>query len=144
MLSSLFESKGKRLVKRWNKDHEQLVVLGNKVIAEYVKGNQEGAKKTLKQFTDAAMEHLTNEDVEMYRLLRDLKLDNEKITDLINEFQDSFKETKRELMKFLSTYVKNDAPLDEAFFEAFQELMETLGERIEYEEHNLYFYLSLS
>ncbi|WP_456432988.1 hemerythrin domain-containing protein [Nitratifractor sp.] len=141
---SLFESKGKRLVKRWKKEHEQLVILGERVIAEYVKGNREEAKKALKRFTDAAMEHLTSEDIEMFRLLRDSKLDDRKVEELINEFQDSFKAAKTGLMKFLATYVQADTPLDETFFDAFQKLMDVLKQRIDYEERNLYFYLSLS
>ena len=141
---SLFESKGKKLVKRWKKEHENLVVLGNKVTAEFVKGNHEKSKMYLKQFVDQAMDHLSSEDIEMFRLLRSSGLDDSKMERLIDDFQRSFKDTKMTLMKFLAKYVKPETELDEKFFETFQTIMEILAKRIEYEESNLYFHLSLS
>jgi len=141
---SLFKSKNKKLVDRWEKEHENLVVLGNKVIAEYVKGNQEKSKFYLKQFVDQAMDHLSSEDIEMFKLLRSANLDNRKVETMIDDFQRSFKDTKTTLMKFLSKYVKPETELDEEFFDTFQKIMEILAQRIEYEESNLYFQLRLS
>ena len=141
---SLFESKEKKLVKRWKKEHENLVILGNKVIAEYVKNNQEKSKMYLKQFVDQAMDHLTSEDIEMFKLLRGSGLEDRKIEKMIEDFQRSFKDTKSTLMKFLAVYVKPETELDDQFFETFQKIMEILAKRIDYEESNLYFQLSLS
>ncbi len=141
---SLFESKNRKLVKQWKKEHENLVVLGQKVLAEYVKGNESEAKRQLKHFVDLAMDHLTSEDIEFYRILSDPDRKDERTEQLIEEFQASFKDTKTTLMKFLAKYVRPDTKLDDEFFDTFSKIIEILGRRIKYEEDNLYFRLSLS
>jgi ribonucleotide reductase beta subunit family protein with ferritin-like domain len=138
MFFSLFSSKDKRLVKKWKKEHEQIVVLAHKVIAEYSKNNPEGAKKELKALNDIAVDHLMDEDIEFYRRLKDSgKLDS--LTEkLIKEFVATFKGTKMALMDFLTKYTRPEAVLDDEFFKKFNELVEVLGERIAFEEENLY------
>ncbi len=139
----IFESKNKKLVKKWKKEHENLVILGEKVIAEYVKNEHDEAKSYLKKFVDQAMEHLTSEDIEFYRMLNSEDKDP-RTEELIEEFQRTFKDTKINLMKFLAKYVKPETPLDDEFFDTFQKIMEILAKRIKFEENNLYFRLSLS
>jgi len=139
----IFESKNKKLVKKWKKEHENLVILGQKVIAEYVKNNESEAKRQLKKFVDQAMDHLTSEDIEFYKMLNDEDKDP-RTEELIDEFQRTFKDTKMTLMKFLAKYVKPEVPLDDEFFDTFQKIMEILAKRIKFEEDNLYFRLSLS
>ncbi len=140
---SLFESKYKRLVKKWKKDHEDLIIIGKKVLAEYVKGNEKEAKKLLKKFVNLAMDHLTSEDTEFYKILKDPNSD--KITvELVVDFDKTFKDTKTTLMKFLAKYVRDENKLDDEFFDTFSNIMEILENRIQYEENNLYFRLSLS
>ena len=139
----IFESKNKKLVKKWKKEHENLVILGQKVIAEYVKNNESEAKRQLKKFVDQAMDHLTSEDIEFYRMLNDDDKDP-RTEELIEEFQRTFKDTKTTLMKFLAKYVRPEVPLDDEFFDTFQKIMEILAKRIKFEEDNLYFRLSLS
>jgi len=46
------------------------------------------------------------------------------------------------LRNFLRTYTKQDAVYDEEFFATFNTIVEALGERIEFEEKNLYKLLS--
>jgi|AAUQ01.1.fsa_nt_gi hypothetical protein len=140
---SLFDSKNKKLVKTWKRDHEKLVVFGKKVLAEYVKGDEVRAKKLLKKFVNLAMDHLTSEDTEFYRILKDPESDNITIQ-LIDDFEKSFKDTKVTLMKFLAKYVREENRLDEEFFDTFSKIMDLLSTRIDYEESNLYFRLSLS
>ena len=139
----IFESKNKKLVKKWKKEHENLVILGQKVIAEYVKNNESEAKRYLKKFVDQAMDHLTSEDIEFYRMLNDDEKDP-RTEELIEEFQRTFKDTKTQLMKFLAKYVRPEVKLDDEFFDTFQKIMEILAKRIKFEEDNLYFRLSLS
>jgi len=140
---SLFESKYKRLVKKWKKDHEELIIIGKKVLAEYVKGNEKEAKKLLRKFVNLAMDHLTSEDTEFYKILKDPESD--KITvELVVDFEKTFKDTKTTLMKFLAKYVRDENRLDDEFFDTFSKIMDILENRIEYEENNLYFRLSLS
>ncbi len=139
----IFESKNKKLVKKWKKEHENLIILGQKVIAEYVKNNESEAKRYLKKFVDQAMDHLTSEDIEFYRMLNDDEKDP-RTEELIEEFQRTFKDTKTQLMKFLAKYVRPEVKLDDEFFDTFQKIMEILAKRIKFEEDNLYFRLSLS
>jgi len=141
---SIFDSKNKKMVRRWENEHVKLVELGQKVLADYVKNNESECKKTLKYFVDLAMDHLTSEDVEFFKMLRDEKRADENTEKLINEFQKSFKDTKTTLMKFLAKYVKPETSLDDEFFDTFSTIMDILGKRIEYEEGNLYFRMSLS
>ena len=139
----IFESKNKKLVKKWKKEHENLVIIGQKVIAEYVKNNHDEAKRQLKKFVDQAMDHLTSEDIEFFKMLNDEDKDP-RTEELIDEFQRTFKDTKITLMKFLAKYVRPEVPLDDEFFDTFQKIMEILAKRIKFEEDNLYFRLSLS
>jgi cobalamin biosynthesis Co2+ chelatase CbiK len=137
------DSKNKKLVKRWKKEHEQLIILGKKVLAEYVKNDEKKIRNALQAFTDLAMEHFNNEDIELYRLLNDPSRKSEKLKASVDKFQDSFKNIKLTLMKFLATYNREERPIDEEFFDNFSQIMEILSERIAFEEGDLYFFLSM-
>lgn len=138
MFSSLFLSKNQKLVKKWKQEHEQIVVLATKVIGEYSKNNPDGAKKELKALNELAVDHLMNEDIEFYRLLKDQKRVDRKTEEAVNEFTKSFKGVKLPLMNFLTKYSRDEAVLDDKFFEDFNGLVATLGARIAFEEDNLY------
>jgi t-SNARE complex subunit (syntaxin) len=141
---SIFESKNKKLVKRWKKEHEQLVVLGKKVLAEYVKNDEDKTRMALHSFTHLAMDHLSSEDIEFFRLMHDPSRKDAQTEESIRKFQTTFKDVKNTLMKFLAKYNRPENPLDEEFFDTFSKIMEILGNRIEFEESDLYFRLSLS
>jgi len=138
MLSTLFLSKNQKLVKKWTKEHEQIVVLATKVIGEYSKNNHANAKSALKRLNILAVDHVMNEDIEFYKLLKDQKRLTNKNEVSIKDFTKSFKGTKMALMHFLSKYTRDDAVLDDAFLSNFNELVGVLGERIDFEENNLY------
>ncbi len=138
MISGLFLSQNQKLVKKWTKEHEQIVLLATNVIGEYSKNNKISAKKYLVKLNDLAVDHLMNEDIEFYRLLKDQKRltpENEKE---IKEFTETFKGTKMTLMGFLTKYTREDAILNDTFFKVFNELVDVLVKRIEFEESNLY------
>lgn len=141
---NFLESKNKRLVKKWKKEHEELVVLGQEVIGEYVKNDHQKTKQYLEKFVDLAVEHLSSEDIELYKLLNEPEKNDPDTDRLVKEFQKSFKNTKVTLMKFLAKYVKPEEKLDDVFFDTFNSIMEILGKRIAFENENLYFRLSLS
>ncbi len=143
MLSDLFLSKNKKLVKKWKGEHEKMVELAHKVIAEYVKNNHNAAKANLRALGNVAADHLTNEDVEFYKLTKDPARNDEETKLQVAEFQNSFKNVKHTLMKFLAKHGKDDAVLDEEFFDTFNAIVDILGERIEFEESKLYFRMSL-
>lgn len=144
MFSSFFSSKNQKLVKKWKKEHEQIVVLATKVIGEYSKNNPVAAKKHLIALNNLAVDHLMNEDIEFYRLLKDQKRADRKTETAVNEFTKSFKGVKVPLMNFLTTYTKDDAVLDEKFFEDFNDIVAALGARIAFEEDNLYLRMASS
>lgn len=138
MLSTLFLSKNQKLVKKWTKEHEQIVILATKVIGEYSKNNHDNAKSALKKLNTLAVNHVMNEDIEFYKLLKDKKRLTPTNESYVKEFTKSFKGTKMALMNFLSQHSRDDVVLDDAFLANFNELVAVLGERIEYEEKNLY------
>jgi len=141
---SLFESRNKKMVKRWKQEHEQLVVLGKKVLAEYVKNDEAKTRMALQSFTHLAMDHLNSEDIEFFRLMHDPDRRDQQTEEAIDKFQRSFKDVKTTLMKFLAKYNRPENRLDDEFFDTFSQIMEILGNRIEFEESDLYFRLSLS
>ncbi len=138
MFFSLFSSKSQKLVKKWKKEHEQIVALAHKVIAEYQKNNLDGTKKYLKELNELAVDHIMNEDIEFYRLQKDHKNLHDDTGQLIEEFVVTFKSTKVALMKFLTKYTRDDAVLDDQFFKSFNDIVGVLAKRIEFEENNLY------
>jgi len=79
-----------------------------------------------------------NEDIEFYRLLKDQKRNDSKTEKMVNDFTKTFQGTKLALMNFLTKYSKPETELDETFFTTFNELVGVLGERIAFEEENLY------
>jgi hypothetical protein len=121
-----------------------MVELAHHVLAEYAKGNHAKSKKYLKDFSKVAMDHIVNEDLTFFNLTRNNELNDLHTEKMIKEFKNSFGDTKETLMKFLGKYTLPGTPLDEEFFDTFNAIVKILGERIEYEESNLYFRLSLS
>jgi len=142
MFESLFASKNKKLVKQWEKEHEQMVVLAHKVIASYSKNDHDTTKKELTALNVLAVDHLMDEDIQFYRLLKDQKRFDQKTERLIHEFTQTFKGTKTTLMNFLTKYSRPETTLDEEFFNTFNTLVGILGERIAFEEENLYIKLN--
>ncbi len=142
MFGSLFASKNKKLVKKWEKEHEQIVVLAHKVIAEYSKNNHDAAKKELEALNVLAVDHLMDEDIQFYRLLKDQKRLDNHTESLVDEFTHTFKNTKNDLMRFLTQYTRPEAILDDEFFDSFNAIVGVLAERITFEEENLYIKLN--
>jgi hemerythrin-like domain-containing protein len=144
LLSSLFLSKNQKLVKRWTKEHEEIIFLIHKVLAEYSKNNHKNAKRLLKSLNHLIVDHVTHENTEFYKLLKDEKrtsLNNRKAT---REFVDSFTGMRLDLMRFLTHYTKKETSLDDDFFTTLNEILDILKERIDFEEANLYTLLNTS
>jgi hemerythrin superfamily protein len=144
MLSGMFQSKNQKLVKRWKAEHVKMVELAHKILGEYAKGDHVKAKKYLKEFSKVGIDHIVSEDIEFFKLVRDPGHGDLRTEKMIEEFKTSFGDTKETLMKFLGKYTLDGTKLDEAFFETFNAIVKILGDRIEFEESNLYFRLSLS
>jgi len=90
------------------------------------------------------MDHIVSEDIEFFKMVRDPNHGDLRTEKMIEEFKSSFGDVKGTLMKFLGKYTLPETPLDEEFFDTFNAIVKILGERIEFEENNLYFRLSLS
>lgn len=138
MLFSLFASKNKKLIKKWTKEHQQMIILGHKVIAEYSKNNKKKAKKEFQTLATLSIDHLLSEDISIYKMLKNDKKLDPQTEKLANEFTKSFKGIKTQLMAFLSIYTRPEAELNEEFFNTFNQLFGIVAERIEFEEKNLY------
>ena len=138
MFSSIFGSKTQKLVKKWEKEHQEIVVIATKVIENYNTHNYAKAKKYLSDLNSLAVSHIMNEDIEFYKLLRDKKRIDKETDNMINEFTQSFKDTKLALMNFLYKYTRDDTKLDQEFFDTFTKIIDVVGKRIDFEEKNLY------
>ena len=73
MFWSLFSSKNQKLVKKWKKEHEQIVILAHKIIAAYSNNKHKVVKKELKALRGLAINHIMIEDLEFFRLLENKK-----------------------------------------------------------------------
>ncbi len=144
MFSLLFLSKNQRVVKKWKKEHEKIVLLAHKVIAEYSKNNHKKAKKNLISLNNLAIDHIIDEDLKFYKLLNGEQRILPERRASIEDFIETFKEVKPKLMSFLTKYTRKDSLLDDDFFQQFNELAEVLIERIQYEEKNIYALLDIS
>jgi len=138
MFESLFASKNKKLVLTWSKEHEKIVVLSHKILAEYSLDDVSSIRKHLLELRALVINHLMVEDIEFHKLLNDEKRVTDEIAKSVHDFVDSFHETKTVLRDFLRQYVQEDALYNEKFFTTFNSLVEALGQRIEYEETHLY------
>ena len=143
MFGSLFESKNQKLVRKWEKEHKEIVALATKVIKAYDEKDEKTAKKALKELNSLAVDHVMNEDLKLFKLMKEEsgKIDK-KTQSMANDFVTGFKSTKIALMNFLAKYSKPDVPLDNEFYTTFKELVDILAQRISFEESNLYSKLS--
>jgi len=144
LLSSLFLSKNQKLVRKWKAEHEEIVLLVHKVLAEYAKNNHKAAKKALVQLNNIVVDHVTDENIEFFKILKDKERYSLKNREATEEFVSTFKETRLNLMRFLTHYTKKETPLDDEFFNTLNEIADVLKERIEFEEENLYALLDIS
>lgn len=135
---NLFASKNQKLVKKWQDEHSKIVDLAHKVMAEYAKNNPQVAKKHLKALNDLTIDHIMDEDIELFKIIRENKDIDLETEEMISDFIQSFKKTKLALMEFLGHYSKPEVVLDERFFKQFNDIVEAVGERIKFEEKNVY------
>lgn len=138
MLFSFFSSKNQKLVKRWKREHEEIVVFAHKIIAAYSLGDKNVVRKELIALRKLAVEHLMLEDIELFKLLREGRDLEEEMEDLIREFTETFRDTKSTLLTFLREYTREDSQLDKKFFDTFNKIVGVLSQRIDFEENNLY------
>ena len=133
-----FDSRNQKVVKKWEKEHEEIVVLATKVIENYSKGDVKKVRSILKELSGKTASHLMNEDLEFFKMGKDQKRMTAKTEALIKEFKESFSGVKVALMSFLKNYSEEGSEIDDKFFKEFNDLVGILGDRIKFEEENLY------
>lgn len=138
MLSSLFLSKNEKLVKAWKTEHKEIGELAGKIIESYDNNNLDDTKKHLNSLKHLVVEHLMQEDLAFYNLLKNSKNLDSTTVEHIKDFIETFKGTKTALMNFISKYALEGTKLDDDFLIAFKGLVRLVVERINYEESNLY------
>jgi len=137
----LFKSKNQKSVDKWEQDHEDIVKLAHKVFEAYAENDDDKVREALKELNKTATSHFMNEDLEFYRMSKDTKRLVGDTKEKVEEFKRTFSKTKKNVISFLTKYSKPDSVIDEDFFEQFSALVENIGERISYEEKNLYMIL---
>jgi flagellar motor switch protein FliG len=138
MLESMFLSKNQKLVKSWENEHKEIGELAGKIIKAYEKNDIKNTKKYMQQLKDVTIEHLMQEDLAFYNLLKNSQNLNLETIEYIKDFRKTFKGTKTALMNFISKYASQNVELDNNFIEAFKGLVAVVIQRIDYEEENLY------
>ena len=139
MFGSLFESKNQKLVHKWEEEHQKIVQLATKVIESYDAGDEKNAKKALKELNSLAVDHVMDEDLKLFKLMKEESKKVDKQTQsMVEDFVAGFRHTKVALMNFLAKYSSPDVPLDQEFYTTFKELVDILAQRISFEESNLY------
>jgi len=136
-----FDSKNQKVVKRWEREHVELVELATKVIEAYSKGDEKKVRTVLKELSGKTAHHLMSEDLEFFKMMKDQKRMTAKTEALIKEFKESFSGVKVALMSFLKNYAEEGSTIDDKFFTEFNAIVDVLGERIKFEEDNLYIML---
>ena len=126
------------LIKKFNKEHANLVSHIGDIQNACSQRNQKKAKKHLQNFMVELLGHFMEEDIKLYWYLRDYYKDQEQASALIKSFENSIKEIQRDVMKFLDHYSRSDISLDEKFKSQFADIIDTLASRISSEETNLY------
>jgi len=138
MLESIFLSKNQKLVKSWENEHKEIGELAGKIIKAYEKNDIKNTKKYMQQLKDVTIEHLMQEDLAFYNLLKNSHSIDIETLEHIKDFRETFKGTKTALMNFISKYASQNVALDNNFIEAFKDLVAVVVQRITYEEENLY------
>jgi len=138
MVLKLFASQNQKNVRKWEKEHVVIVDLAMKIIEQYNNNDRIKAKKTLKKLSGLVIDHVMDEDLVFYNLLKKNKCFDSKTRDMVNEFTESFRGTKILLMNFLYDYANSPRELDANFFKVFNDIVGAVAKRIEFEENNLY------
>ena len=134
MLISFFLSKNQKLVNKWHKEHLKIVSLAEGIIECHHKNKLAALKKKLKQLRELTLNHLMDEDIQLYKLLESKRETDKEIEELIVKFDDTFRGIKIALMNFLSKYNSSDSVLDDNFFKSFSEIVKVVVDRIDFEE----------
>jgi len=135
-------AKNSKKVKKWKKEHQQLVECATNIVSSYEKSDLKSTRKHLKKLEEIAFDHLMDEDITFFELLKKVKEKNlsedREIIVAIDEFRNSFVGVKGVLIDFLLKYTNPEVELDDSFKETLDVIIDALTERISFEENNLY------
>jgi len=88
------------------KEHEELLVLAEKIISNYVKGNEKACRKELDSLLEKIDEHIDDDDVPMSG--------------------SETKSPKRELIRSLVPYTSENVEIDQGFIDIMNRVIEAL------------------
>ena len=127
-------------VKKWEAEHKALATHAVKTVQYYENNELQKAKKQLIKLQSIALNHLMDEDVTFSELLKkaDTTYTDQHIVESMKEFQKSFIDIKKVLIHFFIHYTDPSVELDSVFIEKLKGIIDTLVQRIEFEEKNLY------
>ena len=125
-------------VKKWHSEHRKLEEYAGKVLSAYDKQDIKQTRKYLNKLELLALNHLMNEDVTFFELLKKSKGHDTKVVSAINEFRHSFMDIKKALFHFFIYYTNPKNDLDTLFKKKLDGIISALVARIEFEEQNLY------
>ena len=125
------------IAEKWKMEHEEIIGEMQDVVKNFTTGDRMGVKKAIKRLNKSFTNHVTEEDRELYNLLRQDILGGA-INDEIEIFKKTFKELKVELMAFLTKNARPDQHIDEVFFIEFNDYIDKIMERFRWEESGLY------
>lgn len=127
-----------KVVQQWEDEHKRLVVLGTRVLKLYEEGDTEKTREALREFAQAAREHFKSEFIQLTALFNSHEFTDRETKEAIRRFKTTFQETQKTLLKFLAIHCRPGHPLDRQFITTFSTIMGLLGERVQFEESDLY------
>jgi len=128
----------KKLIKRLQADHIQLVNQVGKIETAYAKENEKNIKRELQILKSLTLDHFIKEDLKLYWYLKTFYKEKHQTLEEIKYFEESLKDIQVAVINFLDQYAKPDVLLNSTFKNEFDGIVEALANRISKEENNLY------
>ncbi len=123
------------LIEEFKKEHSEFVE-ALKEVDELGVFTKEGHAKLMSLLPDL-LDHLWNEDVRLYPVLKKTSEHNKKLKEILSFFVNGLSAIHEEMLIFMTKYAKGIV-LDINFQREYERLFGALSKRIEYEEEILY------
>ena len=122
------------LIAQLKNEHIQIVEVLNKVMKLGVDNPE--SKAELKKAKDLFLNHINNEDTQLYPELKKLAVNNQTIAQTMKLFGENMEKISAQVLDFFSKYENDSDNLE--FTEDFKRLYVSLSQRIKKEEIVLY------
>ena len=118
------------LIEEFKKEHSKIIE-AFKEVKELSVLTIEGHTKLMSLLPDL-LDHLWNEDVRLYPVLKKASEHNKKLKEILSFFVNSLGAIHEEMQEFFTKYSNGD--IDSSFQRDYERLFEDLSKRIEYEK----------